>query len=591
MSKKNFSFDIEDYRRIQRIRHQLRICWTIKGGFGLGPGTPLTLKKGFPYNHQFFCFSLRNLLVEGCRLSTIQENEQVTNELFEKYVYYRLYDLCNDVILNSLKRKKPRTKTTLIIDEYGNGEYEGIQLLTLSSKQVNKKCGIVADIFKGKQNVVFYIPEKHKDLPIGSVLWIRKGTKFIFDLGDEHYGVHDWGIGNVNCKLDSDEEIYLKFTNPNVWNIPRCEIVIPYIDFGYHNSHIFGKKVTPLSDLIKEYKNDKVVSQQQREEQYGISIPYKRFWQGEESKHYYCITSFSIEMELSSTQEIQMRIKEIIRQMEKEETQKRQIQEEQWKAEQERKRREIEARLEKFRYNQRNGHYRDNYISFDEAKHTYTVNGNVLQSVTSIIENCFPKFDEEFHAKMTAAKMGVTPEKVIVMWELKAQESRELGTTMHQKIEGYYQGKHSNDDDAFRLFKMFADKIKLVPYRTEWTVYDTDHNIAGTIDFVDYQYGEYTIYDWKRSDKIIANGMPVKVSKYQEKGLYPLEHLENCAYYHYALQLSLYKFILERNYDMKISKLRLGIFHPSYDKPYVLEMPYLENEVKMLMDLRSEVIL
>ena len=61
--------------------------------------------------------------------------------------------------------------------------------------------------------------------------------------------------------------------------------------------------------------------------------------------------------------------------------------------------------------------------------------------------------------------------------------------------------------------------------------------VAGTIDFVDYQDGKYTIYDWKRSDKIIANGMPVKVSKYQENGLYPLEHLDNCAYYHYALRL------------------------------------------------------
>ena len=107
---------------------------------------------------------------------------------------------------------------------------------------------------------------------------------------------------------------------------------------------------------------------------------------------------------------------------------------------------------------------------------------------------------------------------------------------------------------------------------------------------MEYKKGESTIDDWEGSDKIIANGMPVKVSKYQEKGLYPLEHLENSAYYHYALQLSLYKFILEKNYDIKVSDLRLGIFHPSYDKPYVLKMPYLENEVKRLMELRSEVI-
>ena len=270
---------------------------------------------------------------------------------------------------------------------------------------------------------------------------------------------------------------------------------------------------------------------------------------------------------------------------------KRRLEEEKRKAEEERRRKEEEARLEKFRYNKRNSHRRDYYISFDETNHTYSVKGNPLQSVTNIVENCFPKFDAQLHAKTTAAKMGMTEEEVIAMWERKGKESRELGTAMHQKIESYYQGKDSREDDAFRLFKVFADKVKLEPYRTEWAVYDTDYNIAGTIDFVDYQNGQFTIYDWKRSDKIIANGMPVKVSKYQEKGLYPLEHLENCAYYHYALQLSLYKFILEKNYDIKVSDLRLGIFHPSYDKPYVLKMPYLENEVKTLMELRSEVIL
>lgn len=275
----------------------------------------------------------------------------------------------------------------------------------------------------------------------------------------------------------------------------------------------------------------------------------------------------------------------------KEQQERLRLEEERRKAEEERKRKEEEARLEKFRYNKRNSHRRDYYISFDETNHKYTVGGVNLQSVTNIVENCFPKFDAQLLAKTTAAKMGMTEEEVIAMWERKGKESRELGTAMHQKIESYYQGKDSREDDAFRLFKVFADKVKLEPYRTEWAVYDTDYNIAGTIDFVDYQNGEYTIYDWKRSDKIIANGMPVKVSKYQEKGLYPLEHLENCAYYHYALQLSLYKFILEKNYDIKVSDLRLGIFHPSYDKPYVLKMPYLENEVKTLMELRSEVIL
>ena len=271
---------------------------------------------------------------------------------------------------------------------------------------------------------------------------------------------------------------------------------------------------------------------------------------------------------------------------ESEEKVKAEIRQREW----EQKRKEEEARREKFKFNQRNRHYRDSNISFDESTHLYKVNGVTLQSVTNFVAGCFPKFDAEFFAKKKATDLGKTTQEVLEMWEQKGKESRELGTELHKKIENHYQGISSLEDDTFKLFLMFADKVELKPYRTEWAVYDVKHNIAGTIDFVDYQNGEYIIYDWKRSDKIIDNGMPIKASKYNEKGNHPLEHLDNTPYYHYALQLSIYKYILENNYNIKISDLRLGIFHPTYEKPYVLRMPYLEKEINDIFGLRSEVL-
>lgn len=290
------------------------------------------------------------------------------------------------------------------------------------------------------------------------------------------------------------------------------------------------------------------------------------------------------------------RIKEkhdAVRREEKEKLEKqRQLQLEQQRREEEKRKREEEARREQFIYNQRNQHYRDAHISFNASMHQYKVDGMVLQSVTNFVEGCFPKFDIEFYAEKKATEMGVSVKSVLDMWEQKAKESRDLGTALHKRIEGYYQDITfaPNDDKAFDLFKQFANKVTLKPYRTEWAVYDLKHNIAGTIDFVDFQNGEYIIYDWKRSQKIIENGMPIKKDKYGKKGNYPLEHLDNSSYYHYALQLSLYKYILENNYGIRISDLRLGVFHPAYDKPYVLRMPYLEKEINDLFGLRSEIL-
>lgn len=286
----------------------------------------------------------------------------------------------------------------------------------------------------------------------------------------------------------------------------------------------------------------------------------------------------------SAANQWKLYIKEIVKKHEEEERKRR--------AEEERKRREAEEkRLEQYRFNMRNKHWRDDNISFRKADHQYIVDGTPLDSVTTFVKNCFPEFNADFHAKRKAESLGITKEEVLEMWDKKGRESREQGTAMHEKIESYYLGKSVSADTTFELFKIFANKITLKPYRTEWAVYDWEQKIAGTIDFVDYQNGEYIIYDWKRSDKLIAkNGLPIKNSQYGEKALPPIENLDDSPYYHYALQLSLYKYILEKNYGITVSKLRLGIFHPSYNKPYVLEMPYLRNEIDTLFGYRSEVI-
>lgn len=261
------------------------------------------------------------------------------------------------------------------------------------------------------------------------------------------------------------------------------------------------------------------------------------------------------------------------------------------KKQEEKERKEREEKAEAARYNLRNSHPQDIKIKFIPSTHTYEVDGVCLDSVTTFVTNCFPKFNAELYAKRKADRLGVNYKEILDEWEKKGQESRDLGTAMHKKIEDYYLGKEPSDDETFKLFLMFANRIKLKPYRTEWAIYDWEYKIAGTIDFIDYQNEEYIIYDWKRSDKLISgNGLPIKKNQYDEKALPPIDHLDDSPYYHYALQLSLYKFILERNYNIKVSKLRLGIFHPTYHKPYILEIPYLEDEINSLFELKSEVI-
>lgn len=462
---------------------------------------------------------------------------------FETYIYHLLYYKCN------------ASANYLIWDEYGIEQYKNIALIPISPSQINfDNCNFLKE-YLTSINAKCFVTNKNE---FGNNI---RGVKRIRN----HYQILNNKIvkessGRFQERKMMDESFYEKLSNslPSVnWYDEIClSIDFNWLDLGGSQIGCWNTEISADSVEIE-------VDHSNHEIPYGFKTWHIELRGNEELRRV-------VQNQINRERQVKIEEKEEAERIEAI------------------KRREEDRRR---RYNTIHRHCRDRFLSFDEISHTYTVDGNTLQSVTNIVENCFPKFDAQLHAKTTAAKMGMTEEEVIAMWERKGKESRELGTAMHQKIESYYQGKQPYEDDAFRLFKVFADKVKLEPYRTEWAIYDTDYNIAGTIDFVDYQNGQFTIYDWKRSDKIIANGMPVKVSKYQEKGLYPLEHLENCAYYHYALQLSLYKFILEKNYDIKVSDLRLGIFHPSYDKPYVLKIPYLENEVKTLMELRSEIIL
>lgn len=230
-------------------------------------------------------------------------------------------------------------------------------------------------------------------------------------------------------------------------------------------------------------------------------------------------------------------------------------------------------------YNDLNKHSRDSKIKFDCNTHIYTLNGQVFKSVTTIVEQCFQQFNADFWAKKKAPSLGMTPQAVKAMWERKGEEARNLGTQMHEKIERYYMGLPNQSDDTYALFCKFAQQFKLTPYRTEWAIFDEDSKVAGTLDFLNYRDGVFTIYDWKRSNKVIVNGQPEKVSPWGKRAFKPISHIPDTTFWHYALQVSIYRFILEKNYGITVSSSHLAVFHPDYSCPYVIEVPYMRNEV------------
>jgi len=64
------------------------------------------------------------------------------------------------------------------------------------------------------------------------------------------------------------------------------------------------------------------------------------------------------------------------------------------------------------------------------------------------------------------------------------------------------------------------------------------------------------IVDWKRSKEI-------KRTAYNQVGKGPLSMVPDCNFYHYSLQLNLYRWILEKQYGKSIVGMYLVVVHPN----------------------------
>ena len=246
-----------------------------------------------------------------------------------------------------------------------------------------------------------------------------------------------------------------------------------------------------------------------------------------------------------------------------------------------------------------NKHPRDEFITFDEGPHVYTVHGDsTFTSVTTFNHSHF----EEFNADAVINNMirrgcledpkgkyyGMTKDSIKEMWKSKGTSASIAGTKLHYDIECYNNYMEvDNESIEFEYFLKFdADYPDLKPYRTEWMVYYEELKLSGSIDMV-YEKADGTleIYDWKRVLELKPEGFGGKTSKTE-----CIKHLPDSNYWHYALQLNTYKMILEHKYGKKITGLYLVCLHPEnvYKSYQRIKVEFLDKEMADLYKYRLE---
>ena len=219
-------------------------------------------------------------------------------------------------------------------------------------------------------------------------------------------------------------------------------------------------------------------------------------------------------------------------------------------------------------------HERDNNIKFEEKGHIYTINGKRgYTSVTTWIKQFFKKFDADkiINNMMKSANWntskyyGMSPEEIKLLWNNNGDNAAKLGTDMHKMFEDYYNGINVNGSGIeFEYFQNFIkDNGELLPFRSEWLIYDEDLKLSGSVDMLFMNDdGTLSIYDWKRCKSL------EKFVSYNQFALDPISHIPDTNFWHYSIQLNTYKLIIERKYGYKVKDMYLICIHPELDTNY-----------------------
>lgn len=249
----------------------------------------------------------------------------------------------------------------------------------------------------------------------------------------------------------------------------------------------------------------------------------------------------------------------------------------------------------------------------------------VSVSVTALIDNYCQPFDKDFWSSykvlaqtlpedlwkvekiklLTSKKFSadlldkyqINPEEftskkaqVILDWERENQEACERGTAIHKQIEDslYKQGVgiSMSKFGASGEFCCTKDYSKLdlqngvyPEYSIAWSAPNSPLCLIGQADLLIKQGNDIIIVDHKTSKKIESKGFFNYNTKRPIKMKFPLHGLDDCNFYHYALQLSTYAWLLQqKNPEFVVKDLIINHFGPNGDNK-LHHVPYLKDEV------------
>ena len=208
------------------------------------------------------------------------------------------------------------------------------------------------------------------------------------------------------------------------------------------------------------------------------------------------------------------------------------------------------------------------WIDFDYKHHVYTnkKNKQKLTSVTTFLKQ-FAPFNREEVLRNFCLKNNLDESMVSEMWDIKAKYKSAKGSDIHFYINSLEKGVPyeivSSSQKEIQYYHNFKRDSGLKTVASELIIGDTEWGLAGTLDNISLtKKGNHVIIDWKTNDNLMERK---RFKKFEP----PFEYMYIDKLNEYKLQLNLYKVMLERNTDIKITKLFI-VWLNSQNQNYII---------------------
>ena len=239
-------------------------------------------------------------------------------------------------------------------------------------------------------------------------------------------------------------------------------------------------------------------------------------------------------------------------------------------------------------------------FKFFEDGHYYEYKGQrVGISVTRFIEQYCNEFNAEEVAEKVAIRDNKSVQEVLDEWKQKnewACYKGHLGHLYAQDIWKHFVNtegiKKCNKEQQQMLEKIFTQadnfyydyKDRLEHLQDEFVVGSEEYNIASAIDhlFINKLTGGLVLVDYKTNSDIH------KSEKYAKNMKVPLQHMKDYTLNHYYIQLSIYRYLLEKYTGLEVSEMFIVYFSENIKDYEIVEIPYLKEEVIKILENRRE---